>query len=79
MTLEESIAHLIAIKQGNKQLAIFYYDFNDGSPEWFAEIGNPWGLVSLGEASGEFSASGETALIAVNNLIDLLKSETPSA
>jgi hypothetical protein len=62
MRLDELIAEAIRLKQGNKEFALFYCDYDEHSAysQWQAHIGNPTTCVGLGEVSGEFVGEGET-------------------
>ncbi|WP_276122633.1 hypothetical protein [Pararhizobium qamdonense] len=59
--LSKLIAECVAIKQGNKEFALFYADYDaPGFKPWRAEIGNTSSAVSLGEAEAEFCGDGMT-------------------
>jgi hypothetical protein len=68
-TLDQLIEECFALKQGNKEFALF------GMEEfgWRAEIGNPSSWVMLGESNGEFTGVGVTPAEALESLIVNLK------
>lgn len=71
-TLSDLIRRAIELKQGSKAIALF--GDTDG---WEAQIGNPHGMVYLGEAMGEFIAGGDTPEAALTDLIGQLEEQAP--
>lgn len=53
--VRERLENIIDIKEGNKEMALFYY----GGDNWALMIGNTSDCVSIGEASGDFEVEGE--------------------
>jgi len=67
--LSKLIAGCLEIKQGNKEFALFFADYDEaGFKPWRAEIGNTCAAVSLGESTGEFCGEGMTPKEAVIDL-----------
>lgn len=54
-------------KKGSTEFALFGFD-----DLWRAMIGNPTGVVLLGEVDGEFSADAATPEAAVEKLLQML-------
>lgn len=57
MDIKRELEAIIAAKQGNKELSLSYDEL---SPNWSLEIGNPSQFVSLGEVVGEISVIGKS-------------------
>lgn len=76
--LAELLQEAISLKNGNKELALFYVPPKGREGEerytgWVVEIGNPVSAVMLGESSGEFGSEYHpTPEAAVQDLIDKL-------
>lgn len=61
MGIQEQIDLCLALKEGNKEIALFWVpDFPDDGGSWTALIGNTSSNVGLGEMPGEFEARAKT-------------------
>lgn len=72
MSIESKIQRAIDAKQGNKELAIFFFpaiDGEGGDDSWCVEIGNDCKYVRLGEVDGEVVGRGRSLHEALDNLI----------
>lgn len=68
MTLTDLIQKAVSLKQGDTDFALFFH--HGGG--WTAMIGNTCKYVLIGESDPEFSAHGDTAEQAVQDLITKL-------
>lgn len=68
--IEYLIEACLAKKVGDKELGLFYLP--GLLHPWTVGIGNPLGVVSLGESSGEYTAEGATLEEALQNLLTIL-------
>jgi hypothetical protein len=72
--LKTLIAQAISMKEGNKELALFYHPTGNAQTDWSADLGNPSRHVNLGESVGEFrSDCCSTPEAAVQDLIEQLR------
>lgn len=69
--LSKLIELAIEIKPRDKEFSLSF-DGDQSDPSWFAEIGNEFGMVRLGEANGEFCGIGKTPEEAVTSLINAI-------
>ena len=69
MDVEKELLSIIARKEGNKEMALFYH----GSG-WEISLGNRSDSVMLGEVPGELEASGETITEAIQKMRQRLNS-----
>ena len=67
--LESLISEAVSLKMGNREFALFF----DGEESWQAHIGNPTNCVGLGEVSGDIVGEGNSAMLAVGDLIEKIK------
>jgi hypothetical protein len=74
MGIQEQIDRCLALKDGNKEIALLYYpDFpNPDGGSWHALLGNTSSCVGLGEMEGEFEAEGKTLPECLSALEDKL-------
>lgn len=70
---EDLCDEIIAAKQGNNELAIFYCPWRPQEERWLVMLGNPCQHVMLGESDGELSAEGDCLDEALKNLHKLLE------
>lgn len=72
MSIEAKIQRAIDAKEGNKELAIFFFpaiEGEGGDDSWSVEIGNDCKYVRLGEVDGEVVGRGRSLDEALDNLI----------
>lgn len=72
MDIEAKIHRAIDAKEGNKELAIFFFpaiDGEGGEDSWSVEIGNDCKYVRLGEVEGEVIGRGRSLHEALDSLI----------
>lgn len=72
MDIEAKIQGVIDAKEGNKELAIFFFpaiEGEGGDDSWSVEIGNDCKYVRLGEVEGEVIGRGHSLDEALDSLI----------
>lgn len=72
MSVESKIQKVIDAKEGNRELAIFFFpaiEGEGGEDSWSVEIGNDCKWVRLGEADGEVVGRGRSLHEALDKLI----------
>lgn len=70
MSIEAKIQRVIEAKEGNKEMAIFFFPADAGDEDsWSVEIGNDCKYVRLGEVEGEVIGRGRSLDEALDNLI----------
>lgn len=70
MDVGTKIQQVIEAKEGNKEMAIFFFPADAGDEDsWRVEIGNDCKHVQLGEAEGEVVGRGRSLHEALDNLI----------
>lgn len=72
MEIEAKIKKVIDAKDGNKELAIFFFpaiDGEGGEDSWSVEIGNICQYVRIGEVDGELVGRGHSLHEALDSLI----------
>jgi hypothetical protein len=70
MSIEGKIQQAIDAKEGNKELAIFFFPADEGDEDsWSVEIGNDCKYVRLGEVDGEVVGRGRSLDEALDSLI----------